>query len=325
METCRSQRELLLRAYQFAKRVWPDYSSPFSRQDFTQPQLFACLVLRESFKLSYRKTEVFLRDVPDWLAELEMKHIPDHNTLWRAFGVLLKPSKVNKALDVFAEMESAELSARLRVMPLTMDSTCYEPRHRSRHYDRVCRKMARSRTPDAEKPGKYGAAVNASRSAVLRRMPKLALAAAAGTHRILAAKASIGNGSDAPDFCPLLEASCKRAKVRVAVADAGYDSESNHCFAREEMKVRSIIPAAIGRPTSKAPTGRYRRNMRNRFNRRADHNMYRWRSQSETINSMMKRNFGEYLRSIIPRRRRQEMLLKSLAHNLMLGPEKGRG
>jgi hypothetical protein len=94
METCRSQRELLCRAYQLGKQVWPDYSSLFSRHEFTQPQLFACLVLRESLKLSYRRTEVFLRDVPDWLAEISMHHVPDHNTLWRTFGALLKPAKV---------------------------------------------------------------------------------------------------------------------------------------------------------------------------------------------------------------------------------------
>jgi hypothetical protein len=109
---------MLCRAYQLGKKVWPDYSSQFSRQDFTQPQLFACLVLRESLKFSYRKTEVFLRDVPDWMAEIEMAHLPDHNTLWRAFGKLLKRSKVNKALDVLAEMEAADLTEGLKVTPL---------------------------------------------------------------------------------------------------------------------------------------------------------------------------------------------------------------
>ena len=41
----------------------------------------------------------------------------------------------------------------------------------------------------------------------------------------------------------------------------------------------------------------------------------------ETVNSMMKRNLGEYLRSIQTDRRKQEMLLRSVVHNLML--EKG--
>jgi hypothetical protein len=33
---------------------------------------------------------------------------------------------------------------------------------------------------------------------------------------------------------------------------------------------------------------------------------------------MLKRNFGDALRSVLPERREQEMLLWSLAHNLLL-------
>ena len=172
----------------------------------------------------------------------------------------------------------------------------------------------------AKKPGKYGPAVNASRSRKLRRMPKLALAVAAASHQILAAEAAAGNGSDAPDFDPLLYQSWRRAKVKTVVADAGYDSENNHRIARLDMNVRSVTPAKIGRPSATAPSGRYRRLMKQRFARKADKRVYGQRSQSETVNSMMKRNLGEYLRSILTRRRKQEMLLKSIVHNLMLGP-----
>jgi hypothetical protein len=38
--------------------------------------------------------------------------------------------------------------------------------------------------------------------------------------------------------------------------------------------------------------------------------------------SMMKRNLGENLQSIRPDRRKQEMMLRSIVHNLMLGPTK---
>ena len=207
--------------------------------------------------------------------------------------------------------------------PLTIDSTCYEPRHRSRHYDRACRKMdLRPGQKYAKRPGKYGPSVNASRARKLRRMPKLALAVAAASHRILAAKSAAGSGSDAPDFDPLLFHAWRRAAVRTVVADAGYDSEANHRIARLDMGVRSVIPAKIGRPTAEAPAGRYRRLMKQRFARKADATVYGQRSQSETVNSMMKRNLGEYLRSIGTRRRKQEMLLRSVIHNLMLGPEK---
>ena len=95
METSRSPLELFLRAYRFGCRLWLDYGSPFSRHDFRRPRLFACLALREWLHLSYRKTEAFLGDVPDWLAEINMTHAPDHNTLWRALGTLLKGGSVS--------------------------------------------------------------------------------------------------------------------------------------------------------------------------------------------------------------------------------------
>lgn len=308
------------RAYSLGQRVWPAHDSRFSRRDFTQPQLFACLVVREWLRLSYRKTEAFLLDVPDWLVTIEMAGVPDHNTLWRAFGSLLKSRRIERALDLLADDVGTELRADLSSKPLTIDSTCYEPRHRSRHYDRVCRRIhLKPGQKYAKSSGKYGPAVNASRSRRLRVMPKLALAVAAASHRILALKSAIGNGSDAPDFDSLLYQSWRRAPVKRVVADAGYDSEPNHCMARLDLNVRSVIPAKIGRPTAAAPTGRFRRLMKQRFSRKADARLYGQRAQSETVNSMMKRNLGEYLRSLGTRRRKQEMALRSITHDLMLG------
>jgi hypothetical protein len=255
-----------------------------------------------------------------------MARAPDHNTLWRAFGTLLKKRDVKRALDLMAADANEELSAGLRAKPLTIDSTCYEPHHRSRHYDRVCRKIGlQPGKKYAEKPGKYGPAVNASRSRQLRRMPKLALATAAASHRILALRTHIGNGSDHPDFEPLLFDAWRRADVKMVVADAGYDSEDNHRRARLDMNVRSVIPPKIGRPSQKAPAGYYRRLMKRRFKTKADAKTYGQRAQSETTNSMMKRNLGDSLRSIRPERRKQEMMLRSLVHNLMLPQQKLEG
>ena len=109
------------------------------------------------------------------------------------------------------------------------------------------------------------------------------------------------------------------------VADAGYDSERHHRLARLDLGVRSVIPPKIGRPSASPPAGRYRRLMKQRFARRADARAYGQRSQSETVHSMMKRNLGEFLRSIRTKRRKQEMLLKSLTHNLMLDDQTGKG
>src|SRR2546428_4830552 len=162
METSRSPLQLFRRAYELGCELWSDYDSPFSRHDFTQPQLFACLALRELLGLSYRKIQAFLIDVPAWVAEGGMARAPDHNTLGRAFDALLKRREMNRALDLMAEDAEQELADALKNKPLTIDSTCYEPHHRSRHYERVCRKMGLpSGKKYAEKSGKYAAAVNA--------------------------------------------------------------------------------------------------------------------------------------------------------------------
>jgi hypothetical protein len=309
-------------AYALACKVWSPHQHRFSRHDFTLPQLFACLVVREMLGLSYRKTEALLRDSPDWLADIGLGQAPDHNTLWRAFGVLITMHRVDRMFDLLGEGFRQAGELKLSSKPLTIDSTCYERHHRSRHYERVCRKRGlregQKYGKSSEIPRETPEQVNRRRSRAVRQMPKLALAVASGCHAILAAKVCIGNGSDMLDFPPLLRGAVRRGKVRTVVADAGYDSERNHWIARQEMSVRSIIPPKIGRPSDKPPSGRYRRLMKQRFSRKADSKAYGQRAQSETVNSMMKRNLGDALRSIKPKRRKQEMLLRSLTHDIML-------
>src|SRR5688500_5036230 len=101
METSRSPRKVLRCAYRLGRRVMPDHAGKFARRDgFTLPQLFACLVLRAFYGLSYRRTEALLRDSPQWLADVGLAAAPDHNTLWRAFGVVVTHRRVNRMLDL---------------------------------------------------------------------------------------------------------------------------------------------------------------------------------------------------------------------------------
>jgi hypothetical protein len=162
--------------------------------------------------------------------------------------------------------------------------------------------------------------VNRRRRRVVRRLPKLSLAVDAASHLVLAAIASTGAGGDQPFLDGLLFHAWRRTggRVRCVVADAGYDSEDNHRIARLDMGVRSIIPPKAGRPTSKPPTEPMRRNMYRRFKRRADARVYGQRWQSETTNSMIKRNLGSAMRARTAVGRRHELLLRVLTHNIML-------
>lgn len=162
--------------------------------------------------------------------------------------------------------------------------------------------------------------MNRRRRCAVHRLPKLSLAVDAASHVILAAIASTGAGGDQPFLDGLLFHAWRRTRgrVRCVVADAGYDSELNHRIARLNMGIRSIIPPKAGRPTRKPPTEPMRRNMYLRFNRRADARVYGQRWQSETANSMIKRNLGSAMRARTAVGRRHELLLRALTHNIML-------
>jgi len=62
MLTCKSPRKVMRVAYFLASQSLPTYSHKFSRHDFTLPQLFVCLVVKEQLKRSYRGAEAVLRD-----------------------------------------------------------------------------------------------------------------------------------------------------------------------------------------------------------------------------------------------------------------------
>jgi hypothetical protein len=303
-------------AYQLACATLPVRRAKFSRKDFTLPQLFACLVVREMLQLSYRKAEAFFCDSPDWLTDIGLARPPDHNTLWRAFGLLCTTRRLNRVLDLQARLFRQAKRLQLRRQPLAADSTCFEQRHRSRHYERRCRRIGL--TPGAKFGQNTAVSADHARARELRRMPKLALAGASACHLVLAVRVHLGGGSDAPDFKPLLRDSCRRAPVKTVVTDSGYDSEENHRHARHDRGVRSIIPPGVGRPTTKPPASYWRRHMHGRFGRSADRRLYGQRAQIETIHSMIKRNLNDQLRSRLKPRRRAEMFFRAVVHNIML-------
>ncbi len=93
-------------AHHLAKQFLPDYSCKFSRHDFTLPQLFACLVVKEHQGRSYRGAEALLEDSPTWRHAVGLRRAPDHNTLCRAAKALLRQGRVERFLDVVARLAS---------------------------------------------------------------------------------------------------------------------------------------------------------------------------------------------------------------------------
>src|SRR6185437_13931885 len=171
-----------------------------------------------------------------WGRSIGMKKVPDHNTLCRAFHTL-HLGRRGKLLDRLVQWIAL---AKLLGRTAAIDSSLYDTHHRSRHYERRCRYYA-SREKQAANPKR-------SRSA--RSTPKLSLAVDTRSHAILSALAQTGMGSDCLDFEPLLLDAWRRTpgrRLKLVLADAGFDSESNHAIARDDLGVRSLIPSSAGR------------------------------------------------------------------------------
>lgn len=305
MLTSKSPRKVLLIAYQAARLVLPEHSCKFSRHDFTWPQLFACLVLREHQKKSYRGIEALLLDV-HWCKQIGLLRVPDHNTLCRAFHAIMNSQRFERMLDLLA---NCLRTCKAFGLVLAIDSTYFDTHHHSRHYEYRCRQHA-SKDPKT---------ANLRRAAAVKKTPKLALAVDASTHLILAARTHVGMGADYQDFTPLLRQACVRVKtIETVVADSGYDSHANHTAAREEMGVHSLIKADAGRPTEKAATSAYRREMKLELAGSQKDRTYGKRAHAETANSMIKRNLGDSLRARSELARSREQWLRVLTHNLMI-------
>jgi hypothetical protein len=301
-------------AWHLGSRTLKSHFNKFSRHDFTLPQLFACLALRELLGLSYRRLESFLRDAPDWMADLGMRHAPDHNTLCRAGRRLLKAQRVKRLLDEQIHWAVGARMLGLSAKPLAMDSSMYESHHVSRHYEHRKARSERKRKSPAK----------SRRKQTVKSLPKLAVAVDCRSHLVLSLWTGTGLGSDSPHFEPLLSGAWRRAPNRrfTVVADGGYDAQHNHDLARHGLGLRSIIPATIGRTPASDDRirTRCRRRMRRllatRQSRRRCGYTQRW--QSETVNSMMKRNLGSALRGKSCPSRERDLRLKVLTHNLMI-------
>jgi hypothetical protein len=304
MQTSQSPWTVMQWAHAFGQQALRPYASKFSRKDYTLAQLFACLVAREMLGLSFRGVEALLRDT-DWCQRLGMKGVPDHSTLCRAFQHLIKTANVQAMLDLVPQVPHLR---RKLGSTLAIDSTLCQTHHRSRHYEQRCRHLATGRKRSA----------NARRKRTARRAPKLTIGVDTSTHIILSAKVSTGMGSDAPDFDNVLYHAWRRHRVKAVLADAGYDSEDNHRIARLDMNVRSLIPARAGRPSSGPATGHYRRLMQRRLRGSQAGKPYGQRAQVECAISMTKRNSGDELRARTTHRRKMEMLLKVIVHNLTI-------
>lgn len=292
--TTKSPRKVLVVAYRTAQRTLPAYRHRFSPKKFTQHQLFACLVLKTFMKTDYRGVVAFLRDCPGLCRAIGLSKVPHYTTLQKASKRLLCLNIANQLLESTVK----NIHKQKKIELAAIDSTGLEAGHISRYF--VRRKRSKQ--------------LQTYENTYYRRWPKLSIVCDCRNHMILSAITTRGPSVDVNQFRKTLKPAIDTFTIKHILADAGYDSESNHRYARDEYRIKSTIPPKLGRPTlmPKPLKGKYRELMRTHFDKKT----YGQRWQVETVFSMIKRNCGETIYARQYWAQCREMMLLVLTHNI---------
>jgi transposase len=302
--TSKSPQDVAREALAAGTAALTPYSHKFSPKTFSQPQLFACLVLRKFYKTDYRGIAAQLRDHAELRQILGLKKVPHFTTLQKAARRLLARQEFRALLRftirrVFKRRRSVRRAA--------MDSSGFACGYASRYY---VRRRAKGQSAK-ESP---------SQQAFYRRYAKLETVFDTRTHLAIGVLTSRGPAPDVDRLMPLLSEADLQVKIKSLVADAGYDSEMNHVFARLGCRIRSLMPPKHGRPSDKPPKGRWRRQMRDTLSTTTKRRRsgYSQRAQAETGFSMIKRRQGEFVAARTFANQCGELRLMVLTHNLMI-------
>jgi hypothetical protein len=295
--TSKSPLKVLLMAYQVGQATLRPYTHRFSPRKFTQPQLFAALVLKEFLQFDYRKLSQFFLDAAEFRTAIGLRKVPHFTTFQKASRRLLACPRARRLLGKTIHIAVQRRRIRRRVALAALDGTGLESHHASTYY--VRRRAADGKT---------------WQKTVYARFPKAGILCDCLSHFILAVIPGRGPRPDIKHFRAALDQALGIVRIDVLTADAGYDSEGAHVYARQQRGVRTLIPPSAGRPTEKLPSGYWRRKMAACLR----HSRYGQRWQVETVVSMLKRLLGAALRARKYWSQCREIFLRALTLNIMI-------
>jgi hypothetical protein len=266
-------------AYELAKRSVPRYSHPKSPHRFTQPQLVACVLLTFYLDLSYRDMEEWLLATEKVCQVLELTCVPDHSTLSRTFKKLRlsEMTAMKDELLTALGVEEEVIAGDSTSFRLSQASAYYQTRRGQQYRDWV--------------KGAYAVGI---------------------CSRLIVGWGS-GSGSQ-PDFGflgPLKRQSARYGRRRngrrdwLFLGDAGFDAKG--------VSRLDIVPPIRRNGKLTDPKRKARADLVAAA--RLD-GLYGQRWQVETVNSVVKRKFGDTIRSRSLRLQHREPILKALVYDI---------
>jgi hypothetical protein len=273
-------------ALEVSEAVLPRQRTKFSKRQFTQPQLLAVLCLMRYEDWTFREAEVRLSEHAELRSALQLNSVPDYTTLYR-FLTRLGEEDVARVLHEIVRRVPGRWESPATV---AVDATGLAQSAMSSFFVRRMHHHTQQPLP-------------------WRHWLKWLAVVDVDRQLILAQSARQGPWNDCANLPSLVAAAHQNAPVGCVLADAEFDSERNHTFCRQHLKVDSIIPAK--RFTSRRATG-VRGQMRENFPR----DRYARRSLIETAFSVAKRKLPCRAPGRTIATQTRQALLLGVAYNL---------
>ncbi len=267
-------------AYRLSKQALPKYSHAKRPHYFELPQLAACVLMMFYLDISYRDMEEWLLATDKVCQALDLPRIPDHTTLQRTYKKLRK-------LD-FEKMKNQILEEEhIQEEGIASDSTGFSPGQASLYY------QTRSQR-------------------TYKHWIKGAYAVGTDSQYILAWQSGYGPSNDVAHL-NALKRGCARfgthsktkQRTWVMLADAGFDAK--------KLSLLDIIPPVRRLGKLLHPDRKARAELV--ANARLD-GLFGQRWKVETVNSVIKRKFGDTIRSRKVRLQQREPIIKALLYNI---------
>jgi IS5 family transposase len=266
-------------AYTTAQAVVARYAHPKSPQRFTQPQLVVCLLLSQYLNLSYRNTEELLLASSEVREALELKAVPDHTTISRMLKRLTLARLEALLTEILKQLEEKEemVAVDATGFRFTQGSAYYTTRSGRKYRDWV--------------KGVY--------------------AVGAGSQFIVAWESAHHIVHDTHFLLPLKRRIARYGKQKngkrdwILLADAGFDTS--------KLKDRDLVPPIRRGGKLVDPQRKARAEL---VSQARLEGIFGQRWKSETVHSVIKRLFGDVIRSRSWSLQRREPILKALVYNL---------
>jgi len=274
------------------------YSSKFSNKLFDNYQHITLEVLKEKFGCGDKAfIDEELIELPHIVEHLKLKTIPHPDTL-RKFRVRTKQSILELIL-----LQSIARTG-IKKLVLGQDGTGFKSRKISHYYifrieyfqrkKKKKRKRGRPRTKRRKKKYIY-----------VQIMVELR------TQMPIAVSISRKPGDDYNKFAPVAKKGIKLGKdIKLVVLDKGYDTEHVHEFIREVLGAESIIPARNKNVAIHRTKGKYRKLMKRGYSKKK----YHQRSKNETVNSVVKRKWGDSTLALNWRIQNKEIIFRLILY-----------